>query len=91
MFAEARLAWQQTQNKLTMDDLRTWLQRPFDNKLVEPDSALRQTINYLLKRWEPLTLFLRNERAPLDNKVCERALKKAVLHLKNFIFYKTRN
>jgi len=52
MFAEARLAWQQTQNKLTMDDLRTWLQRPFDNKLVEPNSALGQTINYLLKRWE---------------------------------------
>ena len=27
--------------------------------------------------------------APLDNNICERALKKAILHRKNALFYKT--
>src|SRR6185295_7857540 len=29
--------------------------------------------------------------APLDNNICERALKKAILHRKNALFYKTQN
>jgi hypothetical protein len=36
-------------------------------------------------------LFLRKAGAPLDNNLCERALKKAILHRKNALFYKTRN
>ena len=36
-------------------------------------------------------MFLREPGAPLDNNVCERALKKAILHRKNSLFYKTRN
>ena len=91
MSAEARLAWHQAQSRPTMDELRTWLQRQFDDKLVEPNSALGEAITYLLKRWEPLTLFLRKAGAPLDNNVCERALKKAIMHRKNSMFYKTRN
>ena len=43
------------------------------------------------KRWEALTLFLRVPGAPLDNNICERALKKAILHRKNALFYKTLN
>jgi hypothetical protein len=48
-------------------------------------------MTYLLKHWERLTLFLRQAGAPLDNNVCERALKKAILHRKNSLFYKTQN
>lgn len=91
MSADARLALHQTQSKPTMDNLHVWLQRQFSDKLVEPNSALGEAINYLLKRWEPLTLFLRKAGAPLDNNVCERALKKAILHRKNSMFFKTRN
>jgi transposase len=29
--------------------------------------------------------------APLDNTICERVLKRAVLHRKNSLFYKTTN
>lgn len=29
--------------------------------------------------------------APLDNNICERALKKAILHRKNALFFKTEN
>jgi len=91
MSAGARLALHQTQSKPTMDDLHVWLQRQFDDKLVERNSALGEAINYLIKRWEPLTLFLCKAGAPLDNNLCERALKKAILHRKNSMFYKTRN
>jgi transposase len=41
----------------------------------------------MLKHWDPLTLFLRQPGAPLDNNLCERALKKAILHRKNALFY----
>ena len=34
-------------------------------------------------------MFLRQAGAPLDNNVCERSLKKAILHRKNSLFYKT--
>ena len=58
------------------------LKRQFIDRLVEPKSALGAAINYL-HTWDKLTLFLRVPGAPLDNNVCERALKKAILHRKN--------
>ena len=53
--------------------------------------AYRKDTNYLLKHWEKLTLFLHKAGAPLDNNVCERALKKAICHRKNSLFYRTQN
>jgi len=47
--------------------------------------------NYLLRHWKGLTLFLREARAPLDNNLVERSLKRAVLHRKNALFYRTLN
>ena len=35
-------------------------------------------------------MFLRQAGAPLDNNLCERALKKAILHRKNALFYRTK-
>ena len=89
--AEARLAYHQAHSQATMEALKAWCARQFDEQRVEPNSALGAAIHYLLKRWEPLTLFLRHAGAPLDNNLCERALKKAILHRKNALFYKTRN
>jgi len=50
-----------------------------------------KAIQYMLRPWEPLPLFLREPNAPLDNDLYERALKKAILHRKNSLFYKTLN
>jgi len=90
MSAEERLSHHQTHSQQAMDDLKAWMQRQFEEKLVEPNSALGEAINYLLKRWDSLTLFLRKAGAPLDNNICERALKKAILHRKNSLFYRSR-
>ncbi len=88
---EERLKFHQTHSKPVMEDLQKWLQRQFAERLVEPNSALGGAISYLLKHWEPFTLFLRKAGAPLDNNLCERALKKVILHRKNSLFYKTEN
>jgi transposase len=88
---EARLRFHQEASGPTMHDLHEWLTRQLVEKRTEPNSALGGAIGYMLRHWDPLTLFLRQAGAPLDNNVCERALKKAILHRKNALFYKTRN
>jgi transposase len=89
--AEARLAFHQAYSGPVMEELRGWLKQQFSERLVEPNSGLGAAINYLLKHWEKLTLFLRVAGAPLDNNLCERALKKAIMHRKNSLFYKTQH
>jgi len=74
-----------------MEELHEWLRRQLQEKRTEPNSALGGAIGYMLRHLEELTLFLRQAGAPLDNNVCERALKKAILHRKNALFYKTQN
>jgi hypothetical protein len=74
-----------------MDTLKVWLTAPLEERKVEPNSGLGEAIAYMLKYWEPLTLFLRQPGAPLDKNVCERALKKAILHRKNAYFYRTEH
>jgi transposase len=88
---EERLHWHQQASQPTMEQLHTWLKRQLEEKRTEPNSALGGAIGYMLRHWEKLTLFLRKAGAPLDNNVCERALKKAILHRKNALFYKTKN
>jgi hypothetical protein len=91
MTPDQRLQYHQQKSAPLMDDLKKWLDRQFDQKKVEPNSALGQAIFYMLKHWQELTLFLRVPKAPLDNNLCERALKKAILHRKNSLFYKTEH
>jgi transposase len=86
-----RLHYHQRESQPTMEQLHDWLKRQLDEKLTEPNSALGSAIRYMLNHWEKLTLFLRQAGAPLDNNVCERALKKAILHRKNSLFYQTAN
>jgi transposase len=88
---EARLQWHQEASGPMMRQLHDWLARQLDERLAEPNSALGGAIRYMLKHWEELTLFLRQAGAPLDNNLCEQALKKAILHRKNALFYRTEN
>ncbi len=91
MSPQERLKFHQKKSGLVMGKLRQWLRRQFKEKTVEPNSGLGKAITYMLKHWKKLTLFLRVPDAPLDNNICERALKKAILHRKNSLFYKTEN
>ena len=84
------MRFHQEHSQPVMEKLHAWLEGQFQEKKVEPNSGLGQAIAYLLKHWGPLTLFLRKAGAPLDNNVVERALKQAIRHRKNSLFYKTR-
>ena len=91
MSPEQRLEFHQANSGPKMDELKAWLTAQIEDRKVEPNSGLGEAIAYMLKHWNELTLFLRQPAAPLDNNVCEQALKKAILHRKNSYFYKTEN
>ena len=86
---EQRLLFHQQQSGPVVAALRVWLDEQMKERLVEPNSSLGGAFAYLLKHWEGLTKFLTVAGAPLDNNLCERALKLAVLNRKNALFYKT--
>jgi transposase len=86
-----RLHFHQQHSKPVMNDLQQWLDAQLKESKVEPNSGLGKAIAYMLRHWQALTLFLRQPGAPLDNNLVERALKKAILHRKNSLFYKTLN
>jgi hypothetical protein len=86
-----RLSYHQTHSAPVMAQLKAWLREKIDGQHVEPNSGLGQAIAYILKHWEPLTLFLRQAGAPLDNNRCEQAIKLAIMHRKNSLSYKTLN
>ena len=88
---EQRLEFHQTHSAPVMEDLHRWMEAQFAEHKTEPNSGLGKAISYLLRHWTKLTLFLRQKGAPLDNNIVERALKKAILHRKNALFYKTMN
>ncbi len=86
---QARLLFHQQRSEPIMKTLRDWMDAQFAEHLVEPNSGLGKAITYFQRHWKGLTAFLREAGAPLDNNICERALKRAVLHRKNALFYRT--
>lgn len=88
---DERLRLHQAESQPILDELNKWFEAQLAEKNVEPNSGLGQAIRYMLKHWERLTRFLRVPGAPIDNNLCERALKKAILHRKNSLFFKTQN
>jgi transposase len=86
---EERLRVHQEHSGPVLKELYEWMEAQFAGHKTEPNSGLGKAISYLLRHWTKLTLFLRVPGAPLDSNLVERALKKAILHRKNSLFYKT--
>jgi len=91
MTSGERLAYHQEHSGPLMEELESWCEEQFEVKKLEPNSSLGIAITYLQKHWDKLTLFLKRKGAPIDNNICERALKRAILHRKNAMFFKTKN
>jgi hypothetical protein len=89
--AEDRLAFHQAESAPHMKSLENWMKAQFEERKTEPNSGLGEAIQYTQKHWPKLTLFLRVAGAPIDNNICERILKKAILHRKNSYFFKTEH
>ncbi len=90
MNGKERLDHHRTHSRPVMEELEDWLHKQLDEKKVEPNSSMGEAIRYMLAHWGPLTQFLRVPGAPLDNNICERRLKRAILHRKNSLFFKKR-
>ena len=73
-----------------MEELKLWMEAEFEEKRIEPNSGMGNAINYMLKRWNKFTLFLRRPGAPLHNNIVERTLKKAIRHRNNSLFYRSQ-
>lgn len=86
---QARLAFHQERSGPIMAGPEAWLRDQIEGGKVEPNSGLGQAITYMRKHWTELTLFLREPRAPLDNNLCEATLKRAIMHRKNSLFYRS--
>ncbi len=91
MTDQERLRYHQVHSTVIMNDLQCWMTDQIEAKKVEPNSSLGGAINYMLKRWDNFTLFLREPGAPLDNNICERALKTVIRHRNSSLFFKTEN
>ena len=87
---EQRLRLHQRQSAPVMSEIETWMRAQFEQKRVEPNSGLGKAFDYMLQRWLKFTLFLRVPGAPLTNNICERALKAAIRHRNNSLFYRTQ-
>src|SRR5437764_8993804 len=78
MSPEQRLRFHQEHSGPLMKELHEWMEAQLAEHKTEPNSGLGKAISYLLNHWLKLTLFLRQQGAPNDNNVVERALKKAI-------------
>jgi hypothetical protein len=86
---QERLLAHQQHSAPLMDDIQKWMSALLADKRIEPNSGLGEAFGYFLKRWDKFTLFLREPGAPLDNNICERALKMAIKHRNNSLFYRS--
>ena len=89
MSPDERLRYHREHSKPLMDDLRRWFETQLDEHKVESNSALGKAFKYMQKHWDKLTRFLSVPGAPLDNNLCERVLKRAIMHRKNSLFFRT--
>ena len=88
--AQERLEAHQRESGPVMDEIQRWMAEQLATKQVEPNSGIGEAFNYFLKRWDKFTLFLRVPGAPLDNNICERALKMAIKHRNGSLFYRSQ-
>jgi len=86
---EKRLQYHKENSAPLMEALRIWLNNQLLHHLVEDNSGLGEATRYMLRHWKALTRFLVVVGAPIDNSLCEQAVKVAIRHRRNSLFYKT--
>jgi transposase len=82
---EEVLAMRQEHSAPIMDQLRQWLDGEAARSVL-PKSRLGEAVRYLQNQWEPLTVFLRGGRVPIDNNETEQLMKQIATGRKNWLF-----
>src|SRR4030095_8668927 len=68
-----RLRFHQQHSGPLMKTLHDWMEAQLAERKTEPNSGLGKAIRYMLRHWMPLTLFLREPVAPIDNNIVTAA------------------
>ncbi|EFM2337308.1 IS66 family transposase [Escherichia coli] len=76
--------WRQRYARPILEDLWSWLEE--QEPQCSPGRALHKAIVYALSHRVELSRFLEDGAVPLDNNVCERAIKNVVLGRKSWLF-----
>ena len=70
------------ESSLILESLMTALMK--EHLISRPSSQKRKAIEYLMKRWNGFTLFVKDLRIPLSNNEAERTIRHAVMGRKNY-------
>jgi transposase len=81
-FEELRVV-RRNQSSIQIEKLRRWMLEVREKFL--PQDGITKAIDYCLKLWPGLTLFLKDLSLPLTNNDAERALRHVVMGRKNFL------
>ncbi|WP_145504217.1 IS66 family transposase [Yersinia vastinensis] len=82
--AEQRRRWRQRYAKPRLKAFETWLQ--VKRQKTAPNSGIRKAIDYALKRWPALLVYLEDGRVPIDNNRTENAIRPVAVGRKNWLF-----
>ncbi|MCC8219808.1 IS66 family transposase [Escherichia coli] len=76
--------WRQRYSRPIVNDLFAWLEE--QEPCCPPEGPLNKAINYILNRRDELSCFLGDGAVPLDNNICERAIRPVVMGRKAWLF-----
>ena len=82
---EKRTAIRQSDSRLILDRLRTWLDGSIAKSIL-PASKLGQAVQYIRNHWDALCVYTNDGRLPVDNNWVERLMKRIAIGRKNWLF-----
>jgi len=77
------------ESKPVVERIKIWLEKNIDK--YPPKSDMGEAINYALKLWDKLIVYLEDGRLPIDNNLVENAIRPFVIGRKNWLFSYTEN
>ena len=85
MSAVERVALRQAEGSPVWQAMRVWLDSSVAEQVV-PKSGFGQALTYLRNHWDPLRMYLRDGRMPIDNNEVEQLMKQVAIGRKNWLF-----
>jgi transposase len=79
---EELLLLRESKSKLIIEEMKKWLMEKYPE--ARSESKFKSAIEYTMKNWAELTLFLKAPEVPLTNNEAERTIRHAVMGRKNF-------
>lgn len=89
LLPEARFALRLKESTPLLEKIKKKLEEHLPGHL--PQSPMRQAINYTIRLWKELNIYLQDGRLPIDNNLAENAIRPIALGRKNWLFMGSEN